>query len=104
MYTLHVIIKNGFLIAYFVNMRQPFSTQIIQDSDGKPAFTKIHGGLITHINYTIKKIEDCQDTDEINVKHKNMIDVEIKLFKQATRVLIDDVINHFRYRKNRCCC
>ena len=104
MYKLHVLIKDGNLIVYFVYNRQPFSTQLLKSRDYEPIKTD-HGILATHTNYTIKSMKFIDiDDNEVPFKYKYIIEGEVKLFKKMIPdVIIDEVVYHIDYKKRRCC-
>jgi len=101
MYKLHVLIKDGNLIVYFVYNRQPFSTQLLKSIDYEPIKTE-HGILATHTNYTIKSMK--LDIDNVPFKYKYIIEGEVRLFKKMIPdVIIDEVVYHIDFKKRRCC-
>lgn len=101
MYNLNVAIDNKQLIFYIVNTRQPFSTQFIYSSENEKIILP-YGILKTHTNYKI--IDINSDDDEVPIKYKHTIDIEIKLFKNLLPVLIDNINLQFKYKRDRCCC
>jgi len=107
-YKLHVSInKKGQVFTYLVNMKQPFSTQLLKSTENKEVNLHSYGVLYTHTNYIIYTLkEELQDISEIPQKYKHIIEIETKLFKQllSNFILIDETIFHFQFKKKRCCC
>ena len=105
-YTLHgSLLKNGNLVVYLVNMKQPFSIQVVFSKEREKVTLPIHGTLFSHTNYTIYKIEG----DDIYNK-KNEALVKNKLYQFSTLLLSHNipldtnVQMHITFDKDRCCC
>ena len=107
-YKLHVSInEKGQLFIHLVNMKQPFSTQLVKSTENKEVLLQFHGVLSTHTNYTIYTIKSkLNNVSEIPEKYQHTIEIEAKLFKQllSNYILIDETVFHFQFKKKRCCC